>query len=240
MTYYNILFGLLFIGAFREVIHSLGTANIWSALLILAIVVNDMINVTDQFEQKGHGAMYNVWMKLIDLVCFMSLALALICLDPNESFMKMDVVMKIPGHDRPWLPWALLTLYWALAVIWNVLSKEYRIRGNPDPKDRSVQIWSILFLVPFLLNTVLVYANGPGPLTFKYFTLVTLAALIAYMTYFKPAWWKTGKETKSGHPTCAFKPTPSLSFTCEARKLESRFNTIEAMIAPSDDRANPK
>ncbi|MBK9147136.1 MAG: hypothetical protein IPM12_04845 [Flavobacteriales bacterium] len=230
MTYYNILFGLLFIGAFREVLHSLGTSNFWAALLILSIVVNDMINVTDQFEQRGHGPMYSVWMKLIDLICFMAVALALICLDPEESFMKMDVVRKIPWHDRPWLPWALLTLYWSLAVAWNALSKEYSFKRNGDRYDLWIQIWSILFIVPFLFNTIWVAVYGPAPLTTKYVACGTLLALGAYVVYFKPKWWKTGKQAPVPHTACGYSPPTLPTFSCSAPQLAERLDAMEKAL----------
>lgn len=230
MTYYNILYGLLFIGAFREVIHSLGTANIWAALLILTMVVNDMINVTDQFEQKGQSPMYSVWMKLVDLICFMAIALALICLDPEESFLKMQVVKKIPWHDRPWLPWALLALYWCLAVFWNALSKEYDFKGAKDRKDRTVQVWSLLFIVPFVLNAVLVALWGPGPFTHKYIAILTLLALLAYMAYFKPMWWKTGKPQQPAAQPREHQDSHAPTPACEAPGLAVQVAALEERI----------
>ncbi len=230
MTYYNILFGLLFIGSFREVLHSLGTSNIWAALLILAIVVNDMINVTDQFEQRGHGPKYSVWMKLIDFICFIAVALALICLDPEESFMKMDVVQKIPWHDQPWLPWAMLTLYWSLAVVWNALSKEYSFKRSNDWQDRWIQIWSILFIAPLLFNTLWIAVHGPTPLTNKYVTIGTLIVLIAYFVHFKPKWWTTGKQEPAPRTVCGYTPPTLPSFSCSAPQLAARLEAMERAL----------
>lgn len=135
MTFYNIIFGLLFIGAFREVIFAL--ANLDWPLFFLAttlsvLVFSDTIYTTDIIDVDGKNNLYSVDLKLLDLLSFILLSFAVVVLNPvsNDMFEVdvtpvLDTIAGKSGLNKETLLetlfWGLLTLYMLILVRWNKL-----------------------------------------------------------------------------------------------------------------------
>jgi hypothetical protein len=136
MTFYNIIFGLLFIGAFREVIYALGEGPDWRLFCLTAtlsvLVFSDTIFTTVVIEEKKYE--YSIRMKLLDLCSFILLSFAVVVLNPAKNDMfevdVTNVLETLVGGTglQEALFWGLLTLYMANLAIWNNLLGMNRVK----------------------------------------------------------------------------------------------------------------
>lgn len=130
MTFYNIIFGLLFIGAFREVVFALSGGPDWRLFCLAGtlsmLVFSDTIYTSLVIE--GKKKRYRAPMKLLDLWSFILLSFAVVVLNPKENdLFEVDVTKVLnavtigTGWNWEALFWGLLTLYMINLVVWNSL-----------------------------------------------------------------------------------------------------------------------
>lgn len=91
MIFYNIIFGILFLGACRTVLTSwLTSGDTLLLLLVTALIFNDVVNTSEAIERREFD--YTIYMKLFDLVSFFALATALILLSGDKNFLGVEKI----------------------------------------------------------------------------------------------------------------------------------------------------
>jgi hypothetical protein len=147
MTFYGILFGVLFLGAVRELFMSIAAGDslrVAMALILGLLVFNDTL-YTSQYVESDHGA-YTANMKLLDLASFLSLATALIVSSPQGSVF-LDRPISVSGPRALLLFWASILLYWILGLTWNRLAR----RATPQAPPRTTWMTQPLLLPPLVM-----------------------------------------------------------------------------------------
>lgn len=127
MTFYNIIFGILFLGAVREIFVSLALppGQRWlagcHAVILTLLIFSDVVYTSHAIEELRKG--YGVGMKLLDLLNFIILTLALLTLNPTQNNM-LQLSVESVYRDNTWIPaphalfWFLITLYWIGLTLW--------------------------------------------------------------------------------------------------------------------------
>src|ERR1044071_10132656 len=89
MTFYNIIFGILFLGGVREIFvaltseHGGGLLAFWEASILTLLIFSDVVYTSHVLEELKYP--YTVWMKLIDLTSFILLTAALLLFNPTAD-----------------------------------------------------------------------------------------------------------------------------------------------------------
>jgi hypothetical protein len=186
MTFYNIIFGLLFIGAFREVIFALAQGPDWRLFCLTAtlsvLVFSDTIYTSVVIEEKKKE--YCINMKLLDLWSFILLSFAVVILNPatNDMFeVNVTCVLQAVVSTTEWSPeslfWALLTLYMVNLVIWNKLLGVDQVQW----RHRWVKWVQPALAVMFAAMAVLAW----HAVELRHVRWVVLIAVLAYLLRFK-------------------------------------------------------
>ncbi len=165
MTFYNIIFGILFLGACQAVLISLASGtDTWLISLVGLMVFNDAVNTAEVVEQRQFD--YTIRMKLIDLGSFLILAANLILLsEDKKNFLDAPIYSVLPEIlKHPSVPPVLLLVYWGLVACWNRESKDLRKpREWPNFLILAVSVivlalFVLVFLRPFRLEYSTAYA----------------------------------------------------------------------------------
>lgn len=192
MTFYNILFGILFLGACRQLLLLIDTAAGWDAATIAVIIFNDAVNTSQVLEGEQRRT-YSAPMKLIDLINFMLLSLSLVSLRPDDNPFGVQPATPLVTILTPWVTWLLLTLYWVLLILWNWLcglySKEWPL---------WVSVISHAMIVPFGLMAILTYAGSPDTIPIWFRAVVFLCPTL-YLVIVKPVGLR--QKTRGGAPS---------------------------------------
>jgi hypothetical protein len=160
MTFYNVISGILFMGACQAFLQTLGAPAMFMAATLAAIMCNEAVLTSEllEFSKKGREPLaYSLGMKFLDLGTFVVLSYALLILSPVENTFNVNVAKKnLRFADWPVAFLVLLALYWAATWWWNVLAGE-------DDKTK----WNPTFLnarramsVPFLAAAAYYWAMG--------------------------------------------------------------------------------
>ena len=160
MTFYNVISGILFMGACQAFLQTLGVPAMFMAATLAAIMCNEAVLTSEllEFSKKGREPLaYSLGMKFLDLGTFVVLSYALLILSPVENTFNVNVAKKnLWFADWPVAFLVLLALYWAATWWWNVLAGE-------DDKTK----WNPTFLnarramsVPFLAAAAYYWAMG--------------------------------------------------------------------------------
>ena len=178
MTFYNIIFGLLFLGACQAVLVSLGSGTDTLLLILVALLIfNDAINTSEVVEERKFA--YTLPMKLFDLASFLLLATTLIILSENgKNFLDVPVYSAIPSLlKHASAPPLLLLVYCAMVAGWNLSSPEVG-RIDEWPKKLIIvaagiviAITGLVFVRPVRLDYPLLYS------------LLVIAAMLATLGY---------------------------------------------------------
>jgi RimJ/RimL family protein N-acetyltransferase len=190
MTFYNIIFGLLFIGAFREVIFALAQGPDWQLFCLTAtlsvLVFSDTIYTAGVIEDKQ--SRYTNGMKLLDLWSFILLSFAVVILNPytNDMFeVNVTAVLGEVVSRTGWCPealfWGLLTLYMFNLVIWNKLLGVDRVKWC----YRWVRWVQPAMLLSFAAIALVAWRATEPDATLHVVRWVVLAAVLAYLLFFK-------------------------------------------------------
>lgn len=178
MTFYNIIFGILFLGACQAFLISLSCeTDTWLITLVALMIFNDAVNTAEVVEQRQFD--YTIWMKLIDLVSFLVLAATLILLsEGTKNFLDAPIYLDLPEFIRhPSIPPALLLVYCGLVAGWNWTSKDIRKRSEwPWYLIIAVSVIVIALLVLVVLRPVRDEHSALYP-------LVTVIAMVATLGY---------------------------------------------------------
>ena len=188
MTFYNIIFGILFLGACREILSALVQLSaepspfhqhLWMATTIALLIFNDAVYTSHLLEERRPGGprSYSLSMKLIDLVNFLLLGTAMVVLNPAKNFLDVNATAIFGSANHEGLFWAILTLYWGMALAWNLYAQAY----SPI-RNRWMRMVPNLMLVPFAAMTVVsaratdaALVEGARRLTCACFALYLLA-----------------------------------------------------------------
>jgi hypothetical protein len=172
MAFYSILFAILFLGAFREVIRAFGASDwptLWMAATLSMAIFNDVLYTSHYVEEKK--APYSIAMKLNDIVSFFLLGAAILVLQPGKD----NIFEASPG---PWvksLPrervfWGLLTAYWLTVISWNLFGSFYSGAHVPIVIHLVILLGFAAVLAASFLPYPTVQANAPW-VAFAVFTL---------------------------------------------------------------------
>jgi RimJ/RimL family protein N-acetyltransferase len=156
VTFYNIIFGLLAVGAFREVIFALSRGPNWPLLCLATtlslLAFSDAIYTAVVVE--GKKTRYTIEMKMLDLLSFVLLSFAVVIVNPCSNDMFEVDVTKVLGRvvgatkvGPETLFWGLLTIYMGVLIRWNWIANEEPIeRRGPKWPGRVQPLMALMFL----------------------------------------------------------------------------------------------
>jgi hypothetical protein len=174
MTFYNVISGLLFLGAFRQLLVAIDLASLSQGLMASALAIlvfNDAVYTSHVVEGEGIVA-YKLNLMLVDLANFLLLALAMATINPSNNVFGVGAT-RVNGFLGDSGFWILLALYWVGVMVWTWLSGLYRQRHSRLLLSASAAI-PVLFML-----TALVGKWGSGPV----FTTTELLSVIYILTY---------------------------------------------------------
>lgn len=148
MTFYNIIFGILFLGACQAFLLSLNCGTDTRLITLVALMIfNDAVNTAEVVEQRQFA--YTIEMKLIDLASFLVLATTLILLSENtKNFLDVPIYPSLPEFIKhPSVPPALLLVYCGLVAGWN--------RTSTDISQQSEWPWHLIAAVSAIVGALL-------------------------------------------------------------------------------------
>jgi hypothetical protein len=199
MTFYNIIFGLLFVGAVRELLLEViqttwpASAAAWQAATLALLTFGDVVYTSHVVEELRQP--YTVWMKLIDLTNFVVLTAALVTLDPSVigvfQLAQGDLTQHLPTAFAPWWYWALVSLYWMMLLVWvrvgavhrpaaelaEFLARDWRWPDWLVAGARALVVWGRISGLGVLLGATAVATWRPAWLTVVAPVVFALAAL---------------------------------------------------------------
>lgn len=160
MTFYNVIIGILFVGACQAFLARIDNTQGWFAATFLLIVLNEAVSTSDLLERHRPGSEdvdYKLGLKLLDFITFGVLLYALLALSPSNNTIGVDVSTSLNGKgaDSPFAFWLLLAIYWVITYFWN------KIGGQCD--ENVWKKWYIHFtkirFVPFLILSLLSWST---------------------------------------------------------------------------------
>lgn len=191
MTFYNIIFGILFLGAFNEVVRSLAVSN-WEAFYksatLSVLIFSDTIYTALIIE--GKDKKYSMLMKLLDLFSFILLSFAIMSLNPTDKSMFQVDTAALVGRLAGWMSggaetvfWMMLAVYMGVLVVWNMLLGIYTVMRH----HRWVQWVQPVLLLLFMFMALLTIQQQPWALgmlgAMRWIVLlIVLTYLLAYKT----------------------------------------------------------
>ncbi len=160
MTFYNIIYAIVFLGAtmefFKYLFDGQNSAEklAFSSIVTLLIFI-DTIYSADSLE-KGHKNVYTRSMKFIDLFCFLIFCFLIILINPDSNILGTKFVYSFPwGITSNQLFFLLLALYFIFALLWN-----YAVSGNRYFRMKNPHAWyycvgSVVFIIiSFVINSM--------------------------------------------------------------------------------------
>jgi hypothetical protein len=176
MTFYSIIFGILFVSVCREILQAFFERK-WLTLSLAStvalLIFNDVIYTSHGIDQMGR--FYTIQMKLVDLLLFILLAMSIVLLDPQNNLLGAKVDLDYLHGRQEALLWGLLSLYWILGLVWDWLGDRYKGLQWPMP---------ILMSLPFLGMLFLTFKKLPGQFI-RGARWVVLIVLFLYIFVFK-------------------------------------------------------
>ena len=183
MTFYSIIFGILFVAACRQLLlFPPAEPSFWMAATIATLIFNDVLYTSHTLETRGVKK-YVLAMKFIDLGNFLLLGVALVVLNPGQNLIDADVSGWLTERPVSFF-WGLLFAYWMLSIVWNILGGLYR----KSPRRR----WGSGVVAVILLVTWLAVARDWGVL---WPPILALSVSATYATVWK---WLEGLRQNSG------------------------------------------
>lgn len=124
MTFYNVLAGVLFLGAFQQFLQGLANAdmdNLVMSMALLFVVFNDAIYTSHMIEGEKR-AEYRLPLMLIDLLNFVLLAWALVELNPNSNIFNVNMnkqgSLLSAGFLGEGTFWLIISCSWLCGMCW--------------------------------------------------------------------------------------------------------------------------
>jgi hypothetical protein len=118
MTFYNVISGILFMGALQAFLGSLGTPVMWMAACLGVTILNESV-ITSELIEGNTQVPYTLDLKLLDFAAFAVLTWALLIINPTNNTFNVNVEASLWGAKVPWVFWGLLAIYWFLMLFWN-------------------------------------------------------------------------------------------------------------------------
>lgn len=187
MTFYNIIFGYLFIAACHKFILACasGSSNAWVAAVLALMVINDTVHTSNYFEGvQAEQREYKLIMKWLDLVSFFVLGLAVISISPEDDDMRKLMVRKWNWIDYPSFTWFLLVIYWLVACAWNYFDDAYSNKWV-QPWPMGVKVYSVSIVVVFVVNWLFLREYGSMDDVPKAFPIAALIVPGVYTLWLK-------------------------------------------------------
>src|SRR6185436_10242310 len=109
MTFYNVISGILFLGACQAFLAVLGTPVMWAAATLVITILNESVITSELIERTSAPVPYKLEMKLLDFLAFAMLSWALLVLSPSGNTFNVDVTNSLWGAGSPSCFWLLLS-----------------------------------------------------------------------------------------------------------------------------------
>jgi hypothetical protein len=157
VTFYNVISGILFMGACQALVHALGQSTWGYAATLVVIMANEAVLTSELIE--GASVAYTLGMKFLDLSTFVILSYALLVVSPDGNAFSSGSVHDVPGLNQPFVFFMLLTIYAGVMRWWNTLA------GKNDEKTWRFPIYlkfSRYLFVPLLVLAAVSWALFPS------------------------------------------------------------------------------
>jgi hypothetical protein len=122
VTFYNVISGILFLGACKAFLAALGSWLMLPTALLALTILNESVITSELIERTDKPVEYSLGMKLLDFTTFLVLAWALLVVSPVKNAFDIDVSASLVGAGSPRAFWLLLSTYWVLMLLWNHVS----------------------------------------------------------------------------------------------------------------------
>lgn len=176
MTFYNVIVGILFLGACQAVVSSLGSPLMMPAATLGLIILNEAVLTAELVERSGNHALYDLKLKLLDFVGFVVLLWALLVLQPTGSSLQVDVTNTLWFAGDPIGFWSLLAIYWSLTYVWNGVAGQLKQGAWDAWLQRCMLAMPFIFVVFALVEGLTgVLSSGTA------FQWLPPATVLAYM-----------------------------------------------------------
>jgi hypothetical protein len=183
MTFYNIIFGILFLGACQAAVASIGTdLDGWLLILVAVLIFTDVVNTSEAVENRG--VEYTIWMKLYDLLSFLLLGLSIILLSKSTKnfLLDTDVYHLLPEFLKYQIvPPVLLLVYCAVVALWTRDSPKLVTR---EQWPRSLQYGAGVAVLALIVIGGLRYFGLTGSTPYKLFVLAGIGGAFVYLISF--------------------------------------------------------
>ncbi len=181
MTFYNIIFGILFLAATGElllaIVH-LDFSRLGMAGTLALIIFNDTIYTSHVIEENRTP--YSITMKLMDLLNFLFLSFAVLAISPTRNTFNIKIPEGFFNNNHVTIFWGLLVLYWIIAIIWNIHSNAY-----PEGQASWKKAVRYFFWVPFFAMFLITLMVSEGQLA-TWGAITVFSIIIAYVLAYKP------------------------------------------------------
>ena len=190
MTFYHIIFGILFSVTAREVLGDIlswkvsGTIELdglLQGLTLMFLVVSDIMFTSHMVEEKKVDYTFN--MKLCDLLRFFVLSAALYALNPNNDLLHIaEGKESVASAEFESIFWLLICMYWCLLIAWNEFGKVYEGLKAGDKWIRLIQ--PICLFVSIIMDIAATFWQvSVGAKTLRF---VMAVGSCAYLVLYKP------------------------------------------------------
>jgi RimJ/RimL family protein N-acetyltransferase len=176
MTFYSMIFGILFVAATGELLRSLNHPafrHAVEALVVMLLIISDVIYTSHVIEDRKIG--YKVSLKFLDLLSFFLLTAAIFTLNPAK-----EGRFGAAGAE-PYLTaffWCLIVLYWGTLILWNAVAGVYK-RLPPDKR------WQQPAIAAPLVVTAVAAVVAPGSGFVSLCRVAVLIIIIWYVAFYK-------------------------------------------------------
>jgi RimJ/RimL family protein N-acetyltransferase len=181
MTFYHIIFGILFLAAFVQVLRSFNEpdlSHLSEAITLMLLIIADVIFTSHVLEEKKRP--YSVRAKGIDLLSFVLLSIAIFALNPTkEGFFGVAAASRYDFLNGTAVFWCMVVLYWGLLVAWNVVEGVYR------SMPRGTQWWWQLLLGGPLVVMAMAAVIAPGSSFVYGFSILVTVMVFGYLLLYK-------------------------------------------------------
>lgn len=176
MTFYSIVFGLVFVGAIRVVAAAWISAAYEEMVLggLLALLIfNDTVYTTQYVEH--HANEYDIVLKHIDFASALVLIAAMLQINPGDNFLfhgqqadsTLGIYARLPAIME------LVLVYWLLACLWNSYDGRRFALKHVGRGERLLLVTFVLIAL-WAMRDAVVWWRG-------IIMLVSLAAMVVYM-----------------------------------------------------------
>lgn len=177
MTFYNVISGILFLGACRAFLGALGEPAMWPAAVLVVTILNESVITSELIERQIAPVTYTLPMKLLDFLAFTLLSWSLLILTPVDNTFDTDVSQSLWGAGSPRGFWSLLTAYWLVTLAWNAAAGQ---RDRTKWRPWLVRCMHLMWL-PTLIAAAATWNSRDFASAVPWPAWVALACVSAYL-----------------------------------------------------------